>query len=127
MKENTLCYLVNFDEWTRQACIESLPEDAFSTITIKNGNKEKSYPAWQTTIGFARQIRFNGQESNKPITLNIVVKCSKNSEALRFALASEWVISLKKRKSLARAVSSQIKKIQARKQAQFRGRLGTIK
>lgn len=118
MNENTNCYLVEADEWTRRACLEALDESAFSTITVEKNGVKKSYSAWQTTIGFARQVRFNGQESNKPINFKVVVKCSRTSEALRFALASEWVISHKRRKSLKRAVDKGIRMIH--------GRIGTI-
>jgi hypothetical protein len=114
MKESENCYIVEFDEWTRQACLEVLDESAFSTITVEERGVEKTYSAWQTTIGFARQIRFNGQESNKPISFRVVVRRSKTSDTLRFALAREWAISLKRRKSLKRAVDSRIKKIQGR-------------
>lgn len=122
MKSDTMCFIVDFDEYTRQACLESLSSESFSTITVYEKEDKISKLAWATTIGFARQIRGMGRTQGKRMTFKVVVarKCGK----LRFAKASEWIVSIKKRSSIARTVSTQIAKIQTKKLV--RGRLGTV-
>ncbi len=65
MKNSTICFIVDFDEFTRQACIEALPENSFATITVCERGKRLVKQAWATTIGFARNIRELGQQQGK--------------------------------------------------------------
>ena len=123
MKNNTACFIVDFDEFTRQACIEVLPENCFSSITIEEKGVRTSKQAWATTIEFARTIRTLGKQQGKQMNFRVVV--ARINGTLRYARPSEWVICQQKRKSLDRAVSLQIAKLQAKKKL-VRGRLGLI-
>lgn len=126
MKASDMCFIVDFDDLTRQACIEGLSSESFSFITFQKGAKKdllSNQPAWATTIGFAQTIRKLGKEQSKSMTFKVVVAC-KETGVLRLATASEWIHSRKKRASLARTVSAQIKKIKTKRLV--RGRLGTV-
>ena len=122
MKPNSICFIVDFDEYTRQACLEVLPVESFSVITVEEKDKRTSRSAWAATIGFARQIRDMGRTQGKAMVFKVVVarKCGK----LRFAKASEWMICKQKRESYAQTISTQIAKIKAKRLV--RGRLGVV-
>lgn len=123
MQPNTQCFIVEFDEFTRQACFEILSEESFSFITVidKKGNK-KEYPAWATNIECAQKIRKQGIEQSKNMDFKIVL--ARQNGTLRFAKAGEWILSTKVKQSIARTVSREISKFTERKLV--RGRVGTI-
>ena len=122
MKPNTLCYIIDFDEMTRQECHEILPKKSFSSITIKEKGRLYSKVAWQTTIVHARIIRKNGIEQGKKMSFKVAV--AREDGTLRFAKASEWIIAFQKKESLRKAIKRQIERGQAKKLV--RGRLGVI-
>ena len=123
MKSNTICFIVQFDELTRQACLESLPEESFSQITVTDERGiKKTYPAWAATIEFVRSIRENGMQQGKQMNFKVVI--ARESGTLRFARAREWIISLKSKAAIVRSVSHHISKVKAQKLV--RGRIGTV-
>jgi hypothetical protein len=122
MKNSTICFIVDFDEFTRQACIEALPGNSYSTITVEEKGKRMSKQAWTTTIEFARTIRSLGQQGKQ---MNFKVVIARSNGVLRYARPSEWIISQKQKRSFDRAVSLQLAKLQAKKRL-VRGRLGLI-
>lgn len=122
MKKNTICFIVNFDDFTRQACVEALPQESFSTITVEERGRKVSLFAWATTIGFAKQIRDLGRDQNKAMTFRVVV--ASGNGKLRFAKQSEWIINKKKRESLRRTVNKQITRMTAKRI--LKGRLGVV-
>ncbi len=91
MDKNTKCYIVSFNEWVRRACLEVLNADVdyFPELRVKKDllEKEKSYAAYKTTIGFAQEIRQNGIDTAKQMTFEVVIE--RRDGSLRFARASE--------------------------------------
>lgn len=123
MKSDKMCFIVEFDEFTRQACVESLPEESFSqtTVTDEKGIK-KTYLAWATTVKFARSIRENGIQQGKQMNFRVVV--ARENGTFRFAKAGEWILSVKSKASIARSIAHHILQTQAKKLV--RGRIGTV-
>jgi len=127
MRDNTKCYIVEYSDGTRQACIEGLPTVTPEEITVVEEEKEiLMRNAWPATIGFARLIRKVGTTQGKSMNFKVVVQ-RKDEGTLRFALDSEWILALKRRKNRKRALGTQISKMRSKKkEAKPRGKVGPV-
>jgi hypothetical protein len=113
MKNKTDCKIVRFGDWAHQAMVEAegLCQGNFGSVTITEVNAvceddrtEETLPCFETTVGYAIQLRQYLLDTGKPYDFQIVVQRTRSKNTWRLAEKSEWVPAKKRTMNKRRIV-----------------------
>ncbi len=114
MNNSTRCHIIRYSEWAHQAMVEAEEHSrgTFGHITILTSeeSEDKRLPSFDTTVGFAIELRQRLFDSCKTYDFKIAVARARDGIGLRILEDSEWIPAAKRRKSLRRSVRAQTKK-----------------
>lgn len=116
------CFVVEYDDFTRQALLEDSPESEVSHITVNEKGREQKFSALLSDTKKIAHIYRMGQDQGKHLSFRIVVV--RENETLRFAKESEWKPAKANRHAQQRSVAQQLKNVPRSK---LRGRIGKLK
>lgn len=119
MNRKKQCKIVNFGERAREAMIsaEEVSKGNFGTVIviksdeIDGEDEGETLPCFETTVGYAIELREHLIEAGKPYGFDIAVQRSRSRNSWRIAEKSEWVPAKKGSKSKRRIAKSRLSRL----------------